>query len=154
MKRECESCIKRKTTYCPTSMECMATDDMPYYQNRIMLLEENQELKKQLEEHKNIYIKKVNNFLAENVEPDPEDLYMAELEQRAMDCELMEMQQKEFIKYLEDEIYNIEPKGTGINYNCEYDSEEDYVNAMKEQSRLNTLKEILQKIQRNNRGDK
>ena len=54
-------------------------------------------------------------------------------------------QQKEFIKYLEDEIYSIEPKGTGINYNCEYDSEGDYVNAMKEQSRLNTFKEILQK---------
>lgn len=52
-------------------------------------------------------------------------------------------QQKEFIKYLEDEIYNIEPKGTGINYNCEYDSEEDYIKAMKEQSRLNTLKDIL-----------
>lgn len=46
MKRECESCIKRKTPYCPTSMECMATDDMPYYQNRIMLLEENQQLKR------------------------------------------------------------------------------------------------------------
>ena len=45
MKRECESCIKRKTTYCPTSIECMATDDMPYYQNRIMLLEENKQLK-------------------------------------------------------------------------------------------------------------
>lgn len=45
MKRECESCIKRKTVYCPTSMECMATDDMPYYQNRIMLLEENNQLK-------------------------------------------------------------------------------------------------------------
>lgn len=45
MKRECESCIKRKTVYCPTSMECMATDDMPYYQNRIMLLEENKRLK-------------------------------------------------------------------------------------------------------------
>jgi hypothetical protein len=54
-------------------------------------------------------------------------------------------QQKEFIDYLEDEIYSIEPKGTGINYNCEYDSEEDYVMAMQEQSRLNTLKEILQK---------
>ena len=108
MKRECDTCIKRKTTFCPTSMECMATDDMPYYQNRIMLLEENQELKNQLEEHKNIYIKKVNNFLAENVEPDPEDLYMAELEQRAMDCELMEMQQKEFINYLEDEIKTLE----------------------------------------------
>lgn len=48
MKRECESCIKRKTVYCPTSMECMATDDMPYYQNRIMLLEENKQLKDKL----------------------------------------------------------------------------------------------------------
>lgn len=54
-------------------------------------------------------------------------------------------QQKEFIKYLEDKIYTIEPKGIGINYNCEYDSEEDYIRAMEEQSRLNTLKEILQK---------
>lgn len=78
------------------------------------LLKENQELKKQLEEHKNIYIKKVNNFLAENVEPDPEDLYMAELEQRAMDCELMEMQQKEFIKYLEDEIQKKKEKATTL----------------------------------------
>lgn len=57
----------------------------------------------------------------------------------------LETQQKEFIKHLEDKIYSIEPKGTGINYNCEYDSEEDYVMAMQEQSRLNTLKEILQK---------
>ena len=48
MKRECESCIKRKTPYCPNSTECMATDDMPYYQNRIMLLEENKELKDKL----------------------------------------------------------------------------------------------------------
>ena len=45
MKRKCETCIKRKTPYCPTSIECMATDDMPYYQNKIMLLEENKHLK-------------------------------------------------------------------------------------------------------------
>ena len=55
-------------------------------------------------------------------------------------------QQKKFILYLENEIYSIEPKGTGINYNCEYDSEEDYISAMKEQSKLNTLKEILSKF--------
>lgn len=54
-------------------------------------------------------------------------------------------QQKEFIEYMKNEIYSIEPKGTGINYNCEYDSEEDYISAMKEQSKLNTLKEILSK---------
>lgn len=48
MKRECETCIKRKTPYCPTSIECMATDDMPYYQNKIMLLEENEQLKEDI----------------------------------------------------------------------------------------------------------
>ena len=86
------------------------------------LKEQNKELKKQVENYKKLGFKHLqdkNNNL--------------------------EIQQKEFIKYLEDEIYSIEPKGTGINYNCEYDSEEDYVMAMQEQSRLNTLKEILQK---------
>jgi hypothetical protein len=51
--RECVSCIKRKTPYCPTSMECMATEDMPYYQNRMMLLKENQELKEKLDKYEN-----------------------------------------------------------------------------------------------------
>lgn len=55
------------------------------------------------------------------------------------------LHQKMFLKYLVDEIYSIEPKGTRINYSCEYDSEEDYINAIEERSRLNTLKEILQK---------
>ena len=54
-------------------------------------------------------------------------------------------QQKEFIDCMENKIYSIEPKGTGINYNCEYDSEEDYINAMEEQSKLDTFKEILSK---------
>lgn len=62
-----------------------------------------------------------------------------------VELEELENQQKEFIDYLGNEIYSIEPKGTGINYNCEYDSEEDYISAMKEQSKLNTLKEILSK---------
>lgn len=48
MKRECESCIKRKTPYCPNSDECMIIEDMPYYQNRIMLLEENKQLKEKV----------------------------------------------------------------------------------------------------------
>ncbi len=67
------------------------------------------------------------------------------LEDMLNDKKEYKSQQKEFIKYLEDEIYSIEPKGTGINYNCEYDSEEDYIKAMEEKSRLNTLQEILQK---------
>lgn len=44
-KRECETCIKRKTIYCPNSNKCLETENMPYYQNRIMLLEENQKYK-------------------------------------------------------------------------------------------------------------
>ena len=52
MNEECETCIKRKTVYCPTSIECMATDDKPYYQNRIMLLEENPNNKWVIKEEK------------------------------------------------------------------------------------------------------
>lgn len=88
----------------------------------MLLKKENEQLKKQVDEYKKLgfkYLQDKNNNL--------------------------ETQQKEFISYLENEIYSIEPKGTGINYNCEYDSEEDYINAMEEQSKLNTFKEILSK---------
>ena len=63
--------------------------------------------------------------------------------------ELMKLQNNwnELKKFIEEEIYKIEPKGTGINYNCEYDSEEDYINAMKERSRLITLKQVLINLQ-------
>lgn len=47
---------------------------------------------------------------------------------------------------IEQRIYLIEPKGTCINFYCEYDSEDDYVQGMKDQSRLNTLKFILDKM--------
>ena len=53
MKRECETCVRNKLIYCPSSIDCLATDDKPYYQNKIMLLEENWKLKKQLEEKEN-----------------------------------------------------------------------------------------------------
>ena len=49
------------------------------------LLKENQEFKKQLEEYKNRYINRLNNQLAEGVEPDPEDYYLAEIEGKAND---------------------------------------------------------------------
>ena len=87
---------------------------------------ENQELKKQLEKKYNKIGTLTNEVLYEE------------------NTKLIN-QQKTFIKWLEDEVYTIEPKGTGINYNCEYDSEEDYISAMKECSKLNTLKKILQK---------
>lgn len=94
----------------------------------LLLQQENQELKKQLEEKENIACDWKDSCL-----------------ENAGKIEILETQQKEFIDYMENKIYSIEPKGTGINYNCEYDSEEDCVMAMQEQSRLNTLKETLQK---------
>lgn len=94
MKRKCETCIKKKTLYCPNSIECMATDNMPYYQNRIMILEENERLKRQFKEYKDNYKEELeeNNKLSE--------LWC---DSRAMIIAL-ENQQKEFEKYLEKEI--------------------------------------------------
>ena len=96
----------------------------------MLLKKENQELKKQLEENKD----KINWYENFEINKTIDKLRIKH-----------NNQQKEFIEYLENEIYSIEPKGTGINYNCEYDSEEDYISAMEEQSKLNTLKEILSK---------
>lgn len=112
------------------------------------LKDENKELKKQLEEKKmlikqcDLSISKVMDCYCERTDCSGR---IKDSKQYDSLVQKVETQQQEFIKYLEDKIYSIEPKGTGINYNCEYDSEEDYVMAMQEQSRLNTLKEILQK---------
>ena len=92
------------------------------------MFDENRMLKKQVEEKENIACNWKDSCL-----------------ENAGKIEKLENQQKKFIEYLENKIYSIEPKGTGINYYCEYDSEEDYISAMKEQSKLNTLKEILSK---------
>lgn len=85
MNKECETCIKRKTVYCPNSIKCMATDDKPYYQNKIMLLEENQELKKQLKDKTEDYRRMKDNF-----------------DSKVDVLTKIETQQKEFIKFLED----------------------------------------------------
>ena len=115
MKRECETCIKRKTPYCPTSIDCMATDDMPYYQNRIMLLEENQELQKQLEEHKKEKQEWINL------------LYM------------FKNQQKEFIKYLEDEKDRLARECSNI-----YEDSLGHTRLVNE-DKFNEVNDILQK---------
>lgn len=134
--RECVSCIKRKTPYCPTSMECMATEDMPYYQNRMMLLKENQELKKQLEEWKHHLkcSKEMLDIQGQKGNYDYDEymlgLYngmehiIALFETRepnytsGKDVEFTnnETQQKEFIKYLEDESKEIYRDG-GLRQN-------------------------------------
>lgn len=55
-------------------------------------------------------------------------------------------------EYIQNLIYNIEPEGVRINFNCEYDSEEDYIRGMEQKSRLETLKEVLSKIEILERG--
>lgn len=73
--------------------------------------------------------------------------YELETEQLYKDIAVLEHNWNELKKWLQEEIYKIEPKGTAINYNCEYDSEEDYINAMKERSKLITLKRVLIMLQ-------
>ena len=79
MNKKCETCIKRKTLFCPTSIKCMATDDKLYYQDKIMLLEENKQLKERI-----AYLERSNNrredtILEQRQEISDLDLY---LEQR------------------------------------------------------------------------
>ena len=67
MKRECETCVRNKLIYCPSSIDCLATDDKPYYQNKIMLLEENWKLKKQLEEKENQQKEFIENLKQQSI---------------------------------------------------------------------------------------
>lgn len=71
------------------------------------LLKENQELKKQLDKAhdelytlKNKYNIRLLNQISENIEPDCEDYYLAEIETKAHKYDLIQNQQKEFILYL------------------------------------------------------
>lgn len=122
MDKECETCIKRKTVYCPNSIECMATDDKPYYQNRIMLLEENKKLKKKYENavadyEKTMFEKEQLNSLVNSCQEEIRQLkkQLEEYKDKINWYENFEInktidklrlkhntQQKEFINYLED----------------------------------------------------
>lgn len=97
------------------------------------LQQENEKLKKELKDEEQWRIK----IASENDQNVKECLSLIKKKKK------YESQRKQFIKYLEDEINKIEPKGTSINYNCEYDSEDDYIIAIEEQSKLITLKRIL-----------
>lgn len=72
---ECETCIKRKTVYCPNHVDCYDTINKPYYQNRIMLLEENKQLKEQLEKERKVR-KEAVEFM-KDCEFDKTDKYIA-----------------------------------------------------------------------------
>ena len=120
------------------------------------LLKENQELKKKLNKAndelytlKNKYNIRLLNQISENIEPDCEDYYLAEIETKANKYDLIQTQQKEFIKYLEDkikkekddleklcELYKI-PKENNAAYKFAY----SYINKMEEI--LQKYKEII-----------
>lgn len=57
MSKECENCIKRKTMWCPTSMDCMALDELPYYLDKISALEKIDKLKQENKQLKDLYRK-------------------------------------------------------------------------------------------------
>lgn len=93
--------------------------DNPMYKNFCSILDtknqvlermskENQELKKQLDNYKNRYTNRLHNQLAEDVEPDFEDFYLAEIEGKANDYDELIIKQKEFIEWLEQNIENEE----------------------------------------------
>lgn len=74
----------------------------------LIILEENQKLKKQLNDYKNRYTNRLNSQLAENIEPDEEDFYLSEIEIKANYYDKLASKQKDFVEYLEDEIEALE----------------------------------------------
>lgn len=86
--------------------------------------------------------KKTNQFTVDSIH----SLFPTEIEAIIKYIEELENNWNELKNYIQNRIYEIEPKGCGINFYCEYDSEEDYIRAMKKQSRLLTLKENLSKM--------
>lgn len=80
-----------------------------------ILEQDNAELKKQLEKAhdelytlKNKYNIRLLNQISENIEPDCEDYYLAEIETKASKYDLIQNQQKVFIKYMNSCIKELE----------------------------------------------
>lgn len=128
--------IKESIEQIETLIEAWELDEAELNQTDInamqVLLKEIQELKKQFDKAndelytlKNKYNIRLLNQISENIEPDCEDYYLAEIETKANKYDLIQTQQKEFIKYLEDEI---ERKRLNATCTTEYN---DYVMPLK-----------------------
>lgn len=56
VKLGCDGCIRRKTMFCPPSIECMDLDNLPYYLDKTSALEEIERLNNILNElEKDLY---------------------------------------------------------------------------------------------------
>lgn len=62
MKRECESCIKNKTIYCPNSYECLSKEDKPFYEDKYTILTKAEALDETLKD----YIEEIERLIKEN----------------------------------------------------------------------------------------
>lgn len=126
--RDCKNCVRRKTSFCPNSKLCYDNLSLPYFQDRIMLLKENEELKRKLylctpeipqNSHrdyisyvdlvnKNYSLEKENQELKKQIEEykDKIDWYENFEVNKTIDKLRLKhnIQQKEFISYLEDGI--------------------------------------------------
>ncbi len=90
------------------------------------LIKENQELKKQLNDYKNRYKNYLYNQLSEDIEPDGEDFYLAEIEGKSNEYDKLIITQKEFIAWLERQIENIRneiEENRGLNFNSQREKE-------------------------------
>lgn len=104
--RDCKNCVKRNTIYCPNSKLCYDILYLPYFQDRVMLLKENEVLKKQLEN------------ISEELELVMCDLHNRTSERDSYERKLNESlsQQKKFINYLEKESKKVYRDG-GLRQN-------------------------------------
>ena len=121
------------------------------------LVQEKEELQEQLaiktlelENRKTGYIRSLNNQLLEDIEPDPEDFYLAEIEVKANDYDKLLIKQKEFIKYLKDEIQQQETviaENQEKSYFLIYEDEKEYLKLSSRRAYIRRiiLEEVLQK---------
>lgn len=104
-----------KNYYSNVPIKCIFEDLVIDINEIKKLTNENQSLKKQLEDNKNKYNTRLINQISENIEPDCEDFYLAEIEEKSNEYDKLKNQQKEFIEYLEDKEKQYDVIGDPIN---------------------------------------
>lgn len=129
-----------KNYYSNVPIKCIFEDLVIDINEIKKLTNENQSLKKQLEDNKNKYNTRLINQISENIEPDCEDFYLAEIEEKSNEYDKLKNRQKEFIEYLENEInkWHHNYDSNTYEYELEEPTAEDYANEI-----LQKYKEII-----------